>query len=357
MAPRNYVSVVTIGAYSIYAVNADPNGSLDAAVGSLAMIASTGQLWQNVDGANTWNLLRGGVILWRPSEPNPTGNVYATWQTVYAAAIASPVAVVIQVDTSLATANIPAGTWDFSDLEVELAGPYESGIEVVLEDGALLVGVSKFSRMILTSQSSAAAITVEAGQIGMTFDRVTLQRSGAGTPVIEIANGSAARMTFIDCILDNYVVTADGTTILVLEGSTTMTSLSVAGTTGALQVICGSDAQPRFDQSGFSGTFATRLFQNKSKNFYVNRSNVGSTNLLTLASNNVNFTQAGTGTLNLPAATSATGPWFLKNNGGGAITIAPNGADTIDQVAGSINLAIGAAVTLISNGTNGWISG
>lgn len=357
MGGRIYNSVVTIGDYSIYDVVADPNGSLDAAAASLAVNSLTSEVWQNVDGASTWYLLRGQVIVWRPSEPAPTNGLYASWSTVYAAIVASPVPVSVLVDTSIAPATIPAGAWDFSGVEVELMGSYETGVALTVEDGALLTGVSKISHLIVTSQGSAPVFTPEAGQNGMTLQTVTLQRLAGTVPVIDVPNGAGLRLTCVDCILDDYAVRANGTLILALQGSTTMTDSSVDGTTGTLIVVCGSDSSPRFDQVLFSGAIGATSFTDKTKNWYVDRSNVAGTNLLTLASNNVNFTQVGAGSLSLPPASAATGPFFLKNSGTGIVTVVPDGADTIDGVAGNIDIAVGSDVILISDGSSAWITG
>jgi|GEM_PF-3872158 len=58
MPGRIYTNVVTIGSVSIYEVTADPNSSLVAARGSLA-VRSDGtntEVWQNTDGASTWQI-------------------------------------------------------------------------------------------------------------------------------------------------------------------------------------------------------------------------------------------------------------------------------------------------------------
>jgi hypothetical protein len=56
---RNYNDIVSVGNVSIYAVSADPNGTLSAAAGSLAIRDDAGVqgIYQNTDGLTTWVLL------------------------------------------------------------------------------------------------------------------------------------------------------------------------------------------------------------------------------------------------------------------------------------------------------------
>ena len=60
-------------------------------------------------------------------------------------------------------------------------------------------------------------------------------------------------------------------------------------------------------------------------------------------------------TVTLPAASGASGQVSIKNMGTGTITVGRTGGDTIDGVASNYTLDIQySAITLISNGSNGW---
>jgi hypothetical protein len=60
-------------------------------------------------------------------------------------------------------------------------------------------------------------------------------------------------------------------------------------------------------------------------------------------------------TVTLPAASGASGQVSIKNMGTGTITVGRTGGDTIDGVASDYTLSIQySAITLISNGSNGW---
>lgn len=60
MASRIYTSVVTVGDIEIYQVGSNPNGSLEARQGSLAVRNDTALVYQNTDGGTTWAQLGGG---------------------------------------------------------------------------------------------------------------------------------------------------------------------------------------------------------------------------------------------------------------------------------------------------------
>lgn len=56
MGGREFFEVVTVGNHNVYSVASDPNGSLEAPIGSLAM-AESGLLYQNRDGGTIWDLV------------------------------------------------------------------------------------------------------------------------------------------------------------------------------------------------------------------------------------------------------------------------------------------------------------
>ena len=80
----------------------------------------------------------------------------------------------------------------------------------------------------------------------------------------------------------------------------------------------------------------------------------------TISSSNraqINVWTGGAGTLNLPSASSVGMGWFtiFKNDGTGILTLAPNGADTIDGNANQ-QLQLTESIVLISFGSGGWYS-
>jgi hypothetical protein len=70
------------------------------------------------------------------------------------------------------------------------------------------------------------------------------------------------------------------------------------------------------------------------------------------------LTGSGTFTFTLPTAVGTTGkPYTIKNIGTGIITIACNGAQTIDGVATYVIRTTNNGVTIISDGSNWQVKG
>lgn len=54
-------------------------------------------------------------LIFRPGEPNPSGNVFATWPALYAASLLIPQPKSVFFDNTLAATNIPVGAYDFGE--------------------------------------------------------------------------------------------------------------------------------------------------------------------------------------------------------------------------------------------------
>lgn len=90
---RIYTSVVTVGNVNIYQVSGNPDGSLEAPQGSLA-IDDAAALYQNTDGATAWSAVGGafyqGTVILREAGPVDASNVYATAEEARLALAAAP---------------------------------------------------------------------------------------------------------------------------------------------------------------------------------------------------------------------------------------------------------------------------
>lgn len=66
--------------------------------------------------------------------------------------------------------------------------------------------------------------------------------------------------------------------------------------------------------------------------------------------------QGGTGTFNLPAASSSSGFFFaIKNLGSGSVTVTPNGADTVDGAA-SFTVDAGESYVFVRYSSSAWVT-
>jgi hypothetical protein len=145
---RIYTSVVTVGNVNIYQVSGNPDGSLEAPHGSLA-IDDAAALYQNTDGGTSWSGVGGGgyyqgTVILRQGGPVDAPNVYATADTARAAlnaGVGSPQTFVVEQVPSLASVVLTAGT--YGDNQTQLIGrPVDSAsdvaVPVVYDDGVVL---------------------------------------------------------------------------------------------------------------------------------------------------------------------------------------------------------------------------
>lgn len=123
-------------------------------------------------------------FVWRPGDPNPTGNVYATWAALYAALSARRGAKLVLVDASLAPALVPAGTYDLPGVTFRGAAQRTLPTQMGLADGAQLRDVARFEviRVVgLTTGGNQLAFTA-AGPV-LILDGATIQGNGGGFPL------------------------------------------------------------------------------------------------------------------------------------------------------------------------------
>lgn len=127
MASRVYVEILTVNGVSVYSGSGSPNGSLQAARGSLYARSDTAQLWQNTDGSTSWVQVGSGggggsrwQITWQAGGvDNPTTGVYAAFSDAHSACAAIR-ALGLEVDmiwdNSLGTLTVPGGTFNMDGI-------------------------------------------------------------------------------------------------------------------------------------------------------------------------------------------------------------------------------------------------
>lgn len=92
MNGRSYLDIVTINGIDIYAVIVDPNGILQAPIGSIATLKASPRIWVNSDGLTAWSLVfpsstPGGELsqeVWIDSNalPGGIGSAVAPFETI-----------------------------------------------------------------------------------------------------------------------------------------------------------------------------------------------------------------------------------------------------------------------------------
>lgn len=130
-------------------------------------------------------------IIWRPGVPS-AGNVVATWPEVQAAVDAANGAIVVYVDSSIANAFIPAGTWKGYGA-VRLATLGKEGFHVTIQNGATLVDYAAIDGVVVqcacvTAPSFSFSDNLEL--LLVNFAVITLA-SAAAVPAMQVGNGFA----------------------------------------------------------------------------------------------------------------------------------------------------------------------
>ena len=187
-------------------------------VGALRSFINSGDLTATfISAGGTPTSGSGNVFVYRPGEPNPSGNVYATWANAHAAASAIGGQTTIEIDDSLVSpAVIPSGTWDMST--VTLSGTIPKAVQAVgtnveAADGAVLLNLGILDWFLkLNSVSTTPVMPVAAG----TNFSFVLERgstiSGTTTPPIDIPATSTVFITLnLGSTLLNRSITANGT--------------------------------------------------------------------------------------------------------------------------------------------------
>ena len=164
-----------------------------------------------------------------------------------------------------------------------------------------------------------------------------------GTGAVKLGgNTNPAELRFFDEGGNNYIALkapADAS----ISADETFTLPATDGTNGQVLQTNGSGVLSFVDQSGGGGGGGFTY------NSAISATNAAVDNHYSCGAGNQTFT------VTLPAASGASGQVSIKNMGTGTITVGRTGGDTIDGVASDYTLDIQySAITLISNGSNGW---
>lgn len=208
------------------------------------------------------------VFVFRPTDPNPTTNVFADWASLLAAvnAVAGPK--VVFLDDSLAPIVIPAGPSDLSN--VLLMGNPQLGptarTPVTVTDGAVFAAPPLvFDSMALTFAGSSAVISLVGGTSRLVFSNSSLSCSGTASFIevtaadnsIELQRNSEWLNGGFPCML----IGADPVSIIASENSS-VAGQTVEGAGGSTLIAIYRDASASITTQtapSFTGTFTTVL--------------------------------------------------------------------------------------------------
>jgi len=109
----------------------------------------------------------GDLFIFRPLEPAPTGNVFASWIALVAAASVVVGSKRVYFDDTLAACSIPPGIWDFASPTAfigtgTLLSRVITPMPLAIPDGVKLLNVFTFSDLDVTSFTTTSVIDVPA---------------------------------------------------------------------------------------------------------------------------------------------------------------------------------------------------
>ena len=198
------------------------------------------------------------TFVYRPGDPAPSGNVYASWPALMAAQLAVQGPKIIQIDDSIISpAVIPAGTWDL--FNCTLVGNLETPLGVArpvqaqAADGCVFLHIAQiYNNLTITSVSAAPVHTLTEEQALILSTAVVLDSAAGAAPflsapgpyavppnivlqvggqlgttpgqdVLTIAAGASTNV-FLDSLstLPNDVITGAGTAVIVIDECATM---------------------------------------------------------------------------------------------------------------------------------------
>jgi hypothetical protein len=220
----------------------------------------------------------GGVIWALPSATDgvifrpggvAAGNVYTTWATAFAAVTATNATTTLYIDSSIAPANVPPGTYDGKGA-LTIAGYNNIDFDTLtIEDGATLADVLAFSGLMVVCQCvTTQAISIIDGGVFYLDRFANLSfMAGALVPAIEIAPGNTVVVIFDSGAIDNtlaptvgFIDVAVGARLLVgcaaswLASSPLTTGNEISGPVGATVEWQRSDVIPPMTSTLFHGT-------------------------------------------------------------------------------------------------------
>lgn len=243
--------MILIQVINAYLITAPTSSTLAAVIRALLEWAS------GVDGAAPY------VFVWRPGEPSPGKNVFASFTALYAALVATQGERLVVVDTSLAPAVVPAGAFNFQGVTVQGYRQAQPPTAVTLSDGAELIDPLGFIRLQVQTQTTGPGqilftpsnpnLGLESASIVALTPFAPIQYPAVGSPGLQIRLRLGGTLgDGANPVLD---LGATGNALVFVDNTGQLSNDSVSGSPGSSLVLVYPDGAglPQ-SLTGYTGT-------------------------------------------------------------------------------------------------------
>lgn len=177
-------------------------------------------------------------FVFRPAEPNPQGNVFATWGTLYASLQLAQGTKVVLIDTTLAAASIPVGSYNLLGVTFKgFSQDFLTRTVLSVADGAEIIGLAKIENLELRTETTGANQLVfpQPNPLFIIEDALLtasgvapIQYNSTGLTISLLDGGSLG-----DDINPVFRLGATGSAIVIVDGASTANDNSVEGVAGS----------------------------------------------------------------------------------------------------------------------------
>lgn len=238
------VYVVQLG-QAWYWVTALPAGVTSSADGSTGATPGKAGFWVS---SFALGLGERSSLIFRPGEPNPASNVFASWAVLIAAAASIPAPKTIIFDDTLAAVNIPVGAWDFGagctfrGLLPAINSASPNRVQVTCPQGVTFTTpLYELSDVQITYSGTGALMTVPGDAKNRVFYMTRNARTsstGVAGRIFDVPAGAVWTAVLFD--ISTILVAGGGLFSVAYAGTTQMSLRAVesGGTTGRVPANC-----------------------------------------------------------------------------------------------------------------------
>jgi hypothetical protein len=210
----------------------------------------------------------GNLVVYRDSEPSPSGNVYSTWASAFTARTSIQGFAIIEIDASLHSCSVPAGTYDLKDTKLfGFSPPASVNTTLSIDAGVVFHNFNAVENLIIETTSPSAPVVSLAGtQALVVLRNAQVQVFGGSQPFWSVSAGGTLSIALFDTsvLFASSAVGAivlDGTSSLSVNGfaESSVSASCISGPVGATASVNVDDTSAVGLQPGLLGTFNTTL--------------------------------------------------------------------------------------------------